>query len=84
MRTPYWPVDSDTTTLDSTSCTLLFSFFVHVCPHACQQVDCSQEAADIELIVMDCATTFDNINFYFGGEDFALTVSSASGCLAHV
>lgn len=33
---------------------------------------------------MECSQTFDDINFYFGGEDFALTVSSTNGCLTMI
>ena len=29
----------------------------------------------VELILMPCDSEFDNVNFYFGGDDFSLTVS---------
>lgn len=38
------------------------------------QVDCVDDASSVELIFMECEADFGDINFYFGGEDFALTV----------
>lgn len=38
------------------------------------QIDCRAESSEIELIVMECGATFDDVNFYFGGDTFALTV----------
>lgn len=38
------------------------------------QVDCVDQAELIELIFMECEADFGDINFYFGGEDFTLTV----------
>lgn len=29
---------------------------------------------EVQLILVECATDFADINFYFGGDDFALTV----------
>ncbi|CAN0571593.1 unnamed protein product, partial [Laminaria digitata] len=36
-------------------------------------IDCVEDATSIDIIVMDCAAEFDDINFFFGGNDFALT-----------
>ena len=34
------------------------------------------DAEDVELILLDCDSEFDDINFFFGGDDFTLTVSN--------
>lgn len=39
------------------------------------QVDCENGAPDFDIIMMECSSEFNAINFYFGGKDYALTVS---------
>lgn len=43
-----------------------------------------QESADMELIVMYCDSDFADVNFYFGGDDFALTVRETSAATVFV
>lgn len=40
------------------------------------QVDCVEDFEEIELILMECNSQFDDVNFFFGGDDFAFTVRS--------
>lgn len=42
------------------------------------QIDCVDDARSVELIFLECEADFDDINFDFGGEDFALTVRLTS------
>lgn len=39
------------------------------------KVDCVGDEPAFDLIMMECSSQFDDINFNFGGKDFALTVS---------
>ncbi|CBJ33882.1 expressed unknown protein [Ectocarpus siliculosus] len=36
-------------------------------------IECMNDPRDVQLILVECATDFDDINFFFGGDDFALT-----------
>ncbi|CAB1111798.1 unnamed protein product [Ectocarpus sp. CCAP 1310/34] len=36
-------------------------------------IECMNDPREVELILVECATDFDDINFFFGGDDFALT-----------
>ncbi|CAN0224390.1 unnamed protein product, partial [Hapterophycus canaliculatus] len=38
-------------------------------------VDCLSDPSSVELIVMECDADFGSVNFFFGGEDFALTAN---------
>ncbi|CAN0286520.1 unnamed protein product [Scytosiphon promiscuus] len=37
-------------------------------------VDCLNDPSAVELIFMECEADFGDVNFFFGGDDFALTV----------
>ncbi|CAM9937283.1 unnamed protein product [Ectocarpus fasciculatus] len=36
-------------------------------------IQCMDDPREVQLILVECATDFADINFYFGGDDFALT-----------
>lgn len=58
-----------------------------LCEHSWKnvpQIHCLEDARDVDLILMECNSEFDDINFYFGGDDFALTVSATVAVGAHI
>ncbi|CAB1110981.1 unnamed protein product [Ectocarpus sp. CCAP 1310/34] len=48
-------------------------YFTGVDSSSVETMDCVSNPREVELILMECDSEFDDINFSFGGDDFALT-----------